>query len=175
MRRTLSRVLAIATATVTAGCSYSPVGPAILTEFEDRFLPGYTLTVLSTDPPSSSTIDRRHNSGLLRVEVEYEAPTETPRNRLWVCLGRDGGTFLYSSCRDSLLGQSKGRTTGHAGISYINSAPAFPETRFILIFLAPPDEPLLVRRGAYEDELGFDRLSPGILASRRVEHLLLWR
>ena len=47
---------------------------------------------------------------------------------------------------------------GYAGVYYVNGAPAVRDTRYILAFLVSGD--LVVGRRLYEDEMGFNRLSP---------------
>jgi hypothetical protein len=67
----------------------------------------------------------------------------------------------------------KGQAVGFAGIYYVNATPAVSETRYILAFLVSGD--LVVERRLHEDEIGLNRLSPRVFASRRVEHVLHWR
>lgn len=175
MKRTFSLVLAISIVVVAGAatsCSRSPVGPDPFRDFDDTASAGYALTLLSIEPPSMSTIDSRQGPALARVEVEYERPPGAP-SRLWVCLARDDSTFLYSSCRDAPSIASKGHAVGYAGIYYVNGAPAVRDTRYILAFLVSGD--LVVGHRLYEDEMGFNRLSPQLFASRRVEHVLYWR
>ena len=176
MKRAFSLVLAISIVVVAGAatsCSRSPVGPDRFRDFDDTASAGYALTLLSIEPPSMSTIVSGQSPTTIRVEVEYERPPGAPSSRLWVCLARDDSTFLYSSCRDAPSIASKGQAVGYAGIYYVNGAPAVRDTRYILAFLVSGD--LVVGHRLYEDEMGFNRLSPQLFASRRVEHVLYWR
>ncbi len=176
MGRTLSLVVAISigcASEASTGCSASPVEPGQFRDFDPSARAGYSLTFLSIAPPSMSTIDSRQSPALIKVELEYDQPSVTPSSRAWVCLARDGSSFLYSSCRKSPLLAQKGRAEGHAGMYYVNGIPAFPETRYIVAFLVSGE--LVAGRRLYEDEIGFDRLSSEVFASLRVEHVLYWR
>jgi hypothetical protein len=176
MKRTFSLILAISMALITGfatGCSRSPVGPDPFGDSGGSARAGYALTLLSIEPRPMSTIDSRQGPALARVEAEYEQPPGALSNRLWVCLARDSSTFLYSSCRNAPLIALKGQAKGFTGIYYVNAAPAVADTRFILAFLVWGD--LVVERRLYEDEIGLNRLSSRVFASRRVEHVLYWR
>ena len=171
MKRRTAQIAAASIAIMTAGC-HSPVAA-------DRFhigvdaRPGYTLTILSVTPAAGATIDWRQGPALARVRVEYERQADATSTRLAVCLARTTSTFIFSSCRDTPLLAMKGETDGHAGIYLVNGVPAWTETRYILAFLVEGD--LLSYRRLYEDEIGIDRLSDVVFASRQVEHLLQWR
>ena len=154
---------------LVAGC-HSPAEPGIRGESER---PGYTLTILSAAPDARATIDHIDSSLLARVRVGYERPAGATSTRLAVCLARTTSTFIFSSCRDTGLLGTKGEAEGYAGIYLTNGEPAWRETRYILALLVTGD--LVHNRRMYEDEIGIDRLSEGVFASRQLEHLLYWR
>jgi hypothetical protein len=172
LRRSVILAISVVTGAATC-CARSPSAPDAIRDFDDSARTGYALTLLSFEPPSMRTIDRRQGPALVRVEAEYVQPPAARSNDMWICLARDSTTFLYSSCRQTRLSASKGRAVGYAGIYYVNDAPAVRETRYVLGFLVTGD--LVVGRRLHEDEMPFNRLSSQVVASRRVEHVLYWQ
>ena len=164
-----SLMLIASVGVLLAGC-HSPVEPGIRGDPERL---GYTLTIVSITPDARATIDHTDSSLLARVRVGYERPAGATSTRLAVCLARTTSTFIFSSCRDTPLLAGKGEVEGYAGIYLTNGAPAWSETGYILALLVTGD--LVHDRRRYEDEIGIDRLSEEVFASRQLEHLLYWR
>jgi hypothetical protein len=176
MSRRLFPLLAISilpASLLSAGC-WSPVAPDPVVGFVEPAEAGYALTIHSIEPPAGATIDRRQGSTLVDVRVTYEQRAGTRPVRLWTCLGRTPGTFIYSSCRDTTAFQAIGLAIGSAGIGYINDSPGVRDTRYVLVFLVQGAD-LVTRLRLHEDEIFLSRLTPNVVASRQVEHPLSWR